>query len=94
MAATPQPIESHEIQIRVGVYDESPLVWITGDLRPQGFSIELLKQIAANQNWQLRFHPGSWTEKVQELKSGRIDILPWSGTTTRTIFPVRLLPSS
>ncbi len=82
-AATSQSSGNEEILVRIGVYDGSPLVWMSEDLRPQGLGIDLLKQIADEQDWQLRFHPGIWAEKLQELESGHIDILPWSSIATQ-----------
>jgi diguanylate cyclase (GGDEF)-like protein/PAS domain S-box-containing protein len=49
---------------------------MTDELVPRGLFVELLKQAAVKRGWQLRFHTGTWTEKLQELTSGRIDVLP------------------
>ncbi len=75
-AAASETNGNEKIQVRVGVYQNPPLVWSSEAQEPQGFFIDILNQVATKNGWQLHFVPGAWTEKLQELESGRIDILP------------------
>ncbi len=75
-AAASQTTGNEPILVKVGVYQNPPLVSISDKQEPQGFFIELLKQVADKHGWQLHFSSGTWHEKLEELEAGRIDILP------------------
>lgn len=60
----------------VGVYDNSPKVFIDDTGKPAGIFIDILEYIAAEEGWQLKYVPGTWAEGLDRLKRGEIDIMP------------------
>ncbi|MCU7925991.1 MAG: EAL domain-containing protein [Candidatus Thiodiazotropha sp. (ex Dulcina madagascariensis)] len=62
--------------LRVGIYMNPPLV--TTDLRgrPGGLFIDILEQIARQEGWKLRYIVGTWSDQLQRLSTGSIDLLP------------------
>lgn len=61
--------------VRVGVYDNNPLVFIDDDGKPKGIFIDLLEHVATKEQWELKYIPGSWPECLDRLHSGEIDLL-------------------
>ncbi|WP_177428159.1 transporter substrate-binding domain-containing protein, partial [Candidatus Venteria ishoeyi] len=60
--------------VRVGLFDHPPLV----SLSPQtgGIFVEILEQLAAQENWELHYVPGSWQAGLDRLEAEEIDLLP------------------
>lgn len=61
--------------VKVGVYQNAPGVFTSPDGQTQGFYIDILNDIAKDAHWQLNFVPGTWSEGLQRLGSGQLDIL-------------------
>jgi len=62
--------------VRIGVYQNSPKVFIDEAGHPAGFFIDLLEEIARQEQWQLEYHSCHWEECLEMLEKGRIDLLP------------------
>jgi diguanylate cyclase (GGDEF)-like protein/PAS domain S-box-containing protein len=62
--------------VRVGVYNNPPLLSLGPNGEPRGFFITILARIAQQEHWQLRYLHGNWSVQLSRLKSGRIDLLP------------------
>jgi two-component system cell cycle sensor histidine kinase/response regulator CckA len=45
----------------------------TGEV--QGFFVELLKHVAEKEHWQIEYVHGTWSEGIERLKSGEVDVL-------------------
>ncbi|MCI5138339.1 MAG: PAS domain S-box protein [Candidatus Electrothrix sp. AR1] len=67
------PCQGNSI-IRVGIYDNAPIVYQTNDGKPHGLSIEVLQYIAAKEDWTLEYVFGSWSQCLDRLEKGEIDI--------------------
>ncbi len=65
-----------ETNIRVGVYQNEPKEFITPDGTVAGFFPEILTDIADKEGWRIKWVEGTWTECMQRLVSGEIDLLP------------------
>ena len=61
--------------VRVGVYENPPLVFKTEGGSYSGISVQLLREVASQEDWTLQFVPGTWQECLQRLGQGDIDIL-------------------
>ncbi len=61
--------------IRVGIFQNHPIVFIDDDGVPQGLYIDLLREIANDEGWDIQFVPGTWTEGLERLRSNEIDIM-------------------
>jgi two-component system cell cycle sensor histidine kinase/response regulator CckA len=61
--------------VKVGVYENKPLVFLDKHDIPRGIFIDLLERIASVEQWTLKYVPGSWTECLGRLETGEIDLL-------------------
>ena len=62
--------------LTVGVYQNQPGVFADDQGVVRGFYIDLLEHIAAQAGWTLEYVPGSWSQNLERLKNGKIDLLP------------------
>ncbi len=62
--------------VRVGVYDNAPKIFMGEAGRPAGIFIDIIDHIAKGEGWTLRYVPGSWSEQMERLAKGEIDIMP------------------
>ena len=62
-------------KVRLGVYNFAPLVFIQDDGSADGFFIDIVKHIAAKENWEIEYVSGTWHECLERLKNGEIDML-------------------
>ncbi|MDP2761012.1 MAG: EAL domain-containing protein [Sideroxyarcus sp.] len=63
-------------EVRVGVYENEPKVFADAGGKPAGILIELLREIAAREDWQLEFVPCAWQACLDHLAAGQIDLIP------------------
>jgi len=68
------PFDAHKI-IRVGVWDNPPIVTLHKNAAPEGIAIDVIREIAAQEAWQLKYVPGAWDDVLKLLDSGKIDLL-------------------
>jgi hypothetical protein len=62
--------------VRVGVYENSPKIFTSDQGEPAGIFIDIIRQIAALEGWDLQFVHGTWTEGLDRLEKGEIDLMP------------------
>lgn len=60
--------------VRVGVYDNAPIVFRERNGGFGGFSVDILRHIARKEGWILTFVYGTWSECLSRLANGDIDI--------------------
>lgn len=71
-------------KVRVGVYENSPKVAISNTGKPEGIFIDLIEAIGAKEGWQLEYVEGTWSEGLERLERGDIDLMPdVAGTAER-----------
>jgi len=64
-----------ETIVRVGIYNNPPKVAVdeTGDVT--GLFPDLIEAIALEESWSLDYVPGTWTESMERLARGEIDLM-------------------
>lgn len=62
--------------IKVGVYDNSPKVFVNEQGVPDGIFVDLLEVIAEKENLKIEYVIGEWDELLNKLKNEEIDVLP------------------
>ncbi len=62
--------------VAVGVYENAPKVFIDESGRPAGIFVEIIGHIAEKEGWKLQYVFGSWSEGLDRLKRGEIDLMP------------------
>ncbi len=66
------------LPVRVGIYQNSPKIYLDEKGRPAGFFPEILNHIAAREGWRLEYVPCAWAKC---LEAGTLDLMPdvaWS----------------
>jgi len=60
--------------IKVGVYDNPPIVYRDRNGQYNGFSVEMLEHVAVNEGWHLEYVPGTFAECLKRLENGETDV--------------------
>ena len=68
------PLYAKEGTVKVGVYDNAPIVFQDEEGNFRGFSLEVLEYIASKENWDLEYIFGTWPECLARLEKGQTDI--------------------
>lgn len=70
------PSVSAAATLRVGVYANPPKVVLGADQQPSGIFGDLILEIARREQWSVHAVPCEWSECLEALKDGRIDVMP------------------
>ncbi|MFA5196429.1 MAG: transporter substrate-binding domain-containing protein, partial [Bacteroidales bacterium] len=62
--------------VRVGVYENAPKIFTAENGRPSGIFIDIIEFIAKREGWKLEYVAGTWTEGLDRLAKGEIDLMP------------------
>jgi two-component system, cell cycle sensor histidine kinase and response regulator CckA len=62
-------------KVRVAVFPFLPGIFMGQDGKPQGFYVDMLREVGARENWELEFVPGSWAEGLDRAKRHEVDLL-------------------
>lgn len=62
--------------MRVGIYDNNPIVGLSEAGKPEGIFVDLVEAIAALEAGTIEYVPGTLTEGRERLAAGHIAILP------------------
>jgi len=66
--------------VKVGVYENEPMIFLDGDGNARGFYVDLIELMASEEGYVVSYVPGKRTECLTWLRDGKIDILPGIGT--------------
>ena len=62
--------------LKVGVYNNKPTIFFNENGVVQGLFVDILDDIASQENWEIEYVIGHFSEVYDSLKAGTIDILP------------------
>ncbi len=62
--------------LKVGVFDNPPMVYIDEDGKAAGFFIDFLEHVARENSWKLEYDTCAFANCMELLKENEIDILP------------------
>jgi PAS domain S-box-containing protein len=62
--------------VRVGIYENAPKVFTAEDGRPSGIFVDVIESIAKSEGWHLKYVTGTWTEGLDRVAKGEIDLMP------------------
>lgn len=68
-------VQDNGSTIRVGIFQNRPIVFIDDNGVPQGLYIDLLREIASEEGWDIQYIPGTWAECLKRLRSTEIDLM-------------------
>lgn len=66
---------SAPVLVRVGVFENAPIVAIPPGAPPAGIAIDMIRSVAERENWQVSYVPDSFDRLVERLERGEIDLL-------------------
>ncbi len=61
--------------VKVGIYEAKPLAFSDQHGKPQGIYVDLLRYVAEQEGWKLRWVHGSWPDCLRRIQRGDIDLL-------------------
>ncbi len=62
--------------LKVGVYNNKPIIFVDEAGAVQGLFIDILEDVALQEDWEIEYVIGHFSEVFDSLKAGTIDILP------------------
>ncbi|WP_300669643.1 ATP-binding protein [Desulfoluna sp.] len=65
--------------IRIGISERPPFCSTDSTGKAQGLYPDLITKIAVREHWTVTFVPGTWTEGLNRLLRGEIDLIPHIG---------------
>lgn len=63
-------------ELLVGSWDNQPLVFRDEKSKITGLAIDILEEIAKQNDWKITYKHASWAENYEALQNGHIDLLP------------------
>ncbi|MCW8914922.1 MAG: transporter substrate-binding domain-containing protein [Magnetovibrio sp.] len=74
-AASSVNAQDDKLSLKVGIYQNPPQVFIDEDGLPRGIYIDVLTEVARLEGWQLDFVEGTFSEGLEAVREGRLDIM-------------------
>ncbi len=71
----PMASASHESSVQVGIFDNKPMCYLDSDGKPAGIFVAVIEAVAAQNEWNLDYVQGSFSDLRKQLQAGEIDIL-------------------
>lgn len=62
--------------IRVGIYQNPPKLYVNESGAAAGIYVDLLREIARQEGWELSFRSADWQSLMTAISQGNIDIMP------------------
>ena len=73
--------------VKVAVFPHAPAISMGEDGTARGFYADMLQEVAAQENWELRFVPGNWQDGLDRIRTGEVDLVTSAAyTRERTLF--------
>ncbi len=67
--------EPTPVSVRVGVFDNPPIIAVRPGTPPEGIAIDLLREVANREGWKITYVSDSWDRLLSQLDRGEIDVL-------------------
>ncbi len=61
--------------VRVGVFDNPPIVALKNSNAPEGIAIDVIRYVAEHEGWHVKYVARPWDELLTLLDTGKIDLL-------------------
>ena len=62
--------------VKVGLYENAPKIFTSESGKPSGIFIDVLESIAKTEGWRLQYVHGTWSQGLERLEKGEIDLMP------------------
>lgn len=80
--------------VRIGVYDNSPKIFINKEGKAAGIFVEIIDEISKKEDIEIEYVAGEWNTLMIMLQQGKIDVLPdFANSTERdSHFTINTIP--
>lgn len=68
-------VAANATSLKVGIYQNSPKVYIDSDGKPKGMLVAITEEIAQREGWEIDYILGTWNENIKRLENSEIDVL-------------------
>ena len=69
------PLEAAPTRVvKVAVFPHAPALSMARDGQAQGFYADMLREVAARENWDLQFVPGTFQDGLDRVRTGQVDL--------------------
>ena len=62
--------------IKIGIYQNYPKIYFDENKTPSGIFVEVLQEITKSENWEINYIPCQWSDCLEQLETGQLDIMP------------------
>ena len=69
-------VQAESRQIRIGLYENPPKIFTMADGKAAGIMVEVIEEIAKQEDWQPIYVPCEWHACLQALHEGKLDLMP------------------
>ncbi|MBN1193426.1 MAG: transporter substrate-binding domain-containing protein [Coriobacteriia bacterium] len=70
------PAAAEPRTVRVGLYENEPKIFTDDAGEPAGIFVDIIEAIAEEEGWELEYVSGTWSDDLEALSSGEIDLMP------------------
>jgi signal transduction histidine kinase/ABC-type amino acid transport substrate-binding protein len=67
--------------VKVGVFPHAPAIFMGQDGVARGFYVDMLREVATREHWDLQFIPGTWQEGLDRLRAGELTLISSAART-------------
>jgi PAS domain S-box-containing protein len=64
-----------KLVVRIGIYDNHPLVSLDSAGKPRGLFVDLVEELSYLENWDVQYVHGRFSENLQLLSDGKLDLI-------------------
>lgn len=75
VASLPLVAAERTAPIKVGIYENRPMVFLDEDKKPAGLQVDIMTKIAREHGWPIEFVYGTWQDCLERIEHGEIDVL-------------------
>ncbi len=62
-------------KVNVGIYQNPPKVYLRPDGVPAGFIVDIMKELALQEGWELCYNFDTWEANLRRLRQGELDLM-------------------
>jgi len=69
------PSQARSRELKIGIYQNPPKVFVKADRTPAGFIVDIMNEIAAEEEWKIEYVYSTWEDNILRLGRGELDLL-------------------
>ncbi|WP_406670007.1 transporter substrate-binding domain-containing protein [Methanolobus sp. ZRKC4] len=68
------PALAAEETIKIGIEEYNPITFVEDGV-VKGFNVDIIEYISEKEDWEIEYVPSTWSECIENLESGEIDLI-------------------